>query len=142
MTISASTASLEDSEETHERAAGAAAPALGGAKEASPGGASRPGHKDKKKLFDSSRQMSSSRHIIQHSWFPALDPRSRFMRDWDAVVGLMLVYTAFVTPFEVAFIDVRTFNFYAKTAHPIYLHHYPSVTSIMHRRSPLHGACI
>ena len=36
-----------------------------------------------------------------------LDPRSRRMRNWDALVALALVYTATVTPYEVAFLDTK-----------------------------------
>ena len=34
-----------------------------------------------------------------------LDPRSRFIRSWDIITIIALAYTAFVTPFEVAFFE-------------------------------------
>lgn len=36
-----------------------------------------------------------------------LDPRSKRMKQWDGVIALALVYTATVTPYEVAFIDTK-----------------------------------
>ena len=37
-----------------------------------------------------------------------LDPRSRMMRRWDVLIAVALVYTATVTPYEVAFLDTRS----------------------------------
>lgn len=39
-----------------------------------------------------------------------LDPRSKRMKQWDSVIVLALVYTAMVTPYEVAFIDTKPFG--------------------------------
>ncbi|KAJ3103572.1 hypothetical protein HDU97_009992 [Phlyctochytrium planicorne] len=36
---------------------------------------------------------------------PLLDPNSRFLRRWDALAMLMLLFTASVTPFETAFVS-------------------------------------
>eukprot|EP00232_Nephroselmis_pyriformis_P003512 CAMPEP_0182906042 /NCGR_PEP_ID=MMETSP0034_2-20130328/33430_1 /TAXON_ID=156128 /ORGANISM="Nephroselmis pyriformis, Strain CCMP717" /LENGTH=656 /DNA_ID=CAMNT_0025041611 /DNA_START=421 /DNA_END=2388 /DNA_ORIENTATION=+ len=36
-----------------------------------------------------------------------LNPRSRLVMKWDLYVGLLLVFTAVVTPFEVSFLDTR-----------------------------------
>ena len=35
------------------------------------------------------------------------DPRSKRMKNWDGLVALALVYTATVTPYEVAFLDTK-----------------------------------
>ena len=37
-----------------------------------------------------------------------LDPRSRMMRRWDVLIAVALVYTATVTPYEVAFLDTKS----------------------------------
>ena len=37
-----------------------------------------------------------------------LDPRSRMMRRWDVLIAVALVYTATITPYEVAFLDTRS----------------------------------
>jgi hypothetical protein len=39
-----------------------------------------------------------------------LDPRSRFIRMWDMITIFALAYTAFVTPFEVAFFEPSLFS--------------------------------
>ena len=36
-----------------------------------------------------------------------LDPRSRLMKRWDLIIGIALVYTATITPYEVAFLDSK-----------------------------------
>ena len=36
-----------------------------------------------------------------------LDPRSRWMKRWDIIIGMALVYTATITPYEVAFLDSK-----------------------------------
>jgi hypothetical protein len=36
-----------------------------------------------------------------------LDPRSKRMRRWDMVIAMALIYTATLTPFEVAFVDSK-----------------------------------
>ena len=36
-----------------------------------------------------------------------LDPRSTRMKQWDLLIALALVYTAIITPYEVAFIDTK-----------------------------------
>ena len=37
-----------------------------------------------------------------------LNPRSNFMTSWDALVGVLLLYTAIWTPYEVAFVEGGT----------------------------------
>ena len=39
-----------------------------------------------------------------------LDPRSRMVRGWDLLMVSALVFTAFVTPFEVAFFEAALFS--------------------------------
>ena len=36
-----------------------------------------------------------------------LDPRSKWMKRWDMIIAVALVYTATVTPYEVAFLDTK-----------------------------------
>jgi len=36
-----------------------------------------------------------------------LDPRSKRMKNWDAAVAVALIYTATLTPYEVAFVDTK-----------------------------------
>lgn len=36
-----------------------------------------------------------------------LHPNSKRMQKWDSIMGLALVYTALITPFEVAFLDTK-----------------------------------
>ena len=38
----------------------------------------------------------------RESWFPILDPSSRFMRRWDLLTMVFLLFTAIVTPYETA----------------------------------------
>lgn len=38
-----------------------------------------------------------------------LDPRKPVMQRWDLVIAALLVFTAVVTPFEVAFVETRHF---------------------------------
>ena len=37
-----------------------------------------------------------------------LDPRSKNMRRWDVLIAIALVYTATITPYEVAFLDTKS----------------------------------
>ena len=45
---------------------------------------------------------------IEKPWYQ-IDPRtSTFMSIWDSVTGMALIFTALVTPFEVAFLEAAT----------------------------------
>ena len=45
---------------------------------------------------------------IEKPWYQ-IDPRtSTFMSVWDSVTGMALIFTALVTPFEVAFLEAAT----------------------------------
>ena len=44
---------------------------------------------------------------VSHS---TLDPRSKFIKRWDLITLSALTYTAFVTPFEVAFFEPSLFS--------------------------------
>jgi potassium voltage-gated channel Eag-related subfamily H protein 7 len=41
---------------------------------------------------------------------PVLDPRTPWMKQWDVVIALLLIYTAYVTPYEVAFLNTTGVN--------------------------------
>ena len=56
---------------------------------------------DKARFQEESAQIRRRLKTISRS---TIDPRSRFIRMWDVVTMLALVFTAFVTPFHVAFI--------------------------------------
>ena len=36
-----------------------------------------------------------------------IDPRSKFARKWDQIIAVLLLFTAIVTPYEVAFISTQ-----------------------------------
>lgn len=36
-----------------------------------------------------------------------LDPRSKRMKRWDSIIALALLYTALLTPYEIAFLDMK-----------------------------------
>jgi potassium voltage-gated channel Eag-related subfamily H protein 7 len=46
-----------------------------------------------------------AKHVEKHDW--VLDPTGRFMRKWDFIVSYLLLFTALVTPFEVAFLKSK-----------------------------------
>ena len=46
-------------------------------------------------------------HQVSHR---TLDPRAKFIRRWDLIIICALTYTAFVTPFEVAFFEPALFS--------------------------------
>ena len=51
------------------------------------------------------RDVQNTRHRIHNISRRTLDPRSRFVRAWDLITVMALLFTTFVTPFEVAFFD-------------------------------------
>jgi potassium voltage-gated channel Eag-related subfamily H protein 7 len=53
---------------------------------------------------------SDSAPLEKHGCCLVLDPRKGYMKNWDAVVALLLVYTAYVTPYEVAFLETTGVN--------------------------------
>lgn len=57
---------------------------------------------------DTSGEEKFNRLLEKFSVSPWLaDPRSKRMKNWDGLVALALVYTATVTPYEVAFLDTK-----------------------------------
>ena len=42
--------------------------------------------------------------LLEHNSAFYITPRSTFMKVWDFVIGSLLVYTALMTPFEIAFL--------------------------------------
>lgn len=48
---------------------------------------------------------------IQKMKSRVLDPASRFMRNWDSIIACCLVFTAVVTPFEIAFFELVVGDF-------------------------------
>jgi hypothetical protein len=49
--------------------------------------------------------------VKQKGWFEALEPGSSFLKKWDTLTLLLLLFTASVTPFETAFINEEGINF-------------------------------
>jgi hypothetical protein len=48
-------------------------------------------------------------YISSSHWWNGLiiDPRTSFMKFWDGFVMVLLIFTAYVTPYEVAFLETR-----------------------------------
>jgi potassium voltage-gated channel Eag-related subfamily H protein 7 len=65
-------------------------------------------------MVNSSKANSVSRvdnmRLEVHGSCPVLDPRTEKMKNWDVVIALLLVYTAYVTPYEVAFLSTERIN--------------------------------
>ena len=49
--------------------------------------------------------MEVTRKRLKQFHRSTLDPRSKFIRTWDIVVIFALLFTSFVTPFHVAFLE-------------------------------------
>lgn len=57
---------------------------------------------------DSARDNNFKKLLAKFEVSPwLLDPRSKRMKQWDGLIALALVYTATLTPYEVAFIDTK-----------------------------------
>jgi potassium voltage-gated channel Eag-related subfamily H protein 7 len=57
-----------------------------------------------------SMNFSTSAPLETHGCCLVLDPRKPLMQQWDGVVALLLIYTAYVTPYEVAFLETTGVN--------------------------------